>query len=308
MLERSILEWQQELYDEYMMFRKKSASCAPSTERTIRSAIFSFFCYMNDNGIKNMDAVTSMELKNWHITSNHTTARARNIYTSQLRIFLEYLSEKNIVPLTLPLALSCQHAPYTTVVTIFSSEQLSAIDEYRKKASSPVQLRDVAMIMLGLKIGMRSVDICKLKLSNISWDKKAISFIQQKTGVYTELPMPIDVGNSLYRYITKGRPNIPNDIVFLTDKPPYRPLNSTGATRLAMKHIFNCENGVGFHITRRTFASHMLRAGNTIPIIAATLGHAGIENISPYLSTDDENLLKCAIGCDQIEYTGRYGL
>lgn len=40
-----VLGWQEELYEEYMAFRKKSHSCAPSTEKTIHVAIFSFFNY-----------------------------------------------------------------------------------------------------------------------------------------------------------------------------------------------------------------------------------------------------------------------
>ena len=43
-------------------------------------------------------------------------------------------------------------------------------------------------------------------------------------------------------------------------------------------------------------------------VIVVGGGHAGIENIGSYLSTDDENLSKCAIGCEHIEYSGRYGL
>lgn len=306
-----VLDWQEVLYDEYMVFRKRSASCAPTTERTIHSAIFSFFTYMNSHNIQSLDAVTATTLKDWHVTSEHSTARARNLYTSQLRIFFEYLADHNMVPIDLPLALSCRHAPCTTVVKILTEEQLSAIDAYRSNASSPIQLRDTATIMLGLKMGMRSVDIRKLKLTDISWRKQTISFTQQKTGVYIELPLPVDVGNSLYRYITEGRPIVQDDTVFISNKEPYRPLKSSGSARNAMNHIFRRsrnEKEIGFHITRRTFASHMLRSGNTLPIIASTLGHAGIENIGSYLSTDDENLSKCTIGCEHIEYSGRYGL
>ena len=158
---------------------------------------------MNSHNIQSLDAVTATTLKDWHVTSEHSTARARNLYTSQLRIFFEYLADHNMVPIDLPLALSCRHAPCTTVVKILTEEQLSAIDAYRSNASSPIQLRDTATIMLGLKMGMRSVDIRKLKLTDISWRKQTISFTQQKTGVYIELPLPVDVGNSLYRYITE---------------------------------------------------------------------------------------------------------
>ena len=178
-----VLDWQEVLYDEYMVFRKRSASCAPTTERTIHSAIFSFFTYMNSHNIQSLDAVTATTLKDWHVTSEHSTARARNLYTSQLRIFFEYLADHNMVPIDLPLALSCRHAPCTTVVKILTEEQLSAIDAYRSNASSPIQPRDTALIMLGLKMGMPSADIRKLNLTDISLGKHTRSLTQQKTGV-----------------------------------------------------------------------------------------------------------------------------
>ena len=85
-----ILGWQQDLYDEYLEFRKKSHSCAPSTEKTIHASVFSFFNYMNGLGMKSLSDISAIDLKNWHIKSEHSSARARNLYTSQLRIFFEY--------------------------------------------------------------------------------------------------------------------------------------------------------------------------------------------------------------------------
>ena len=61
---------------------------------------------MNSHNIQSLDAVTATTLKDWHVTSEHSTARARNLFTSQLRIFFEYLADHNMVPIDLPLALS----------------------------------------------------------------------------------------------------------------------------------------------------------------------------------------------------------
>ena len=132
-----VLDWQQALYDEYMVFRKRSASCAPTTERTIHSAIFGFFTYMNIHNIQGLDAVTATDLKDWHVTSEHSTARARNLYTSQLRTFFEYLADHDVVPIDLPLALSCRHAPCTTVVKILTEEHFS-IDNFSNRLTSSI--------------------------------------------------------------------------------------------------------------------------------------------------------------------------
>ena len=87
----TITEQQNTIYEQYIAFRKRASSCAPSTERTIRAAIFSFFSYMNANGIDALSDVRAEYLHDWHISSEHSSSRARNLYTSQLRIFFEYL-------------------------------------------------------------------------------------------------------------------------------------------------------------------------------------------------------------------------
>lgn len=307
-----VLDWQQELHDKYLAFRKKRHSCAPSTERTIHAAIFSFFNYMNEKGMKSLSDISAIDLKNWHIASEHSSVRARNLYTSQLRIFFEHLSDNGLIVPTLPLALTCQCASRTSIVEVLSIEQLEKIEYYRCHALKPMELRDVAIVLLGLRMGIRSVDICKLRIPDIAWKKQTISFIQQKTGVFVELPMPTEVGNSLYRYIMEGRPTNQNsNQVFLSHMPPYHGLKGTAAIRRSMLHIF-ANSGInepkGFHITRRTFASNMLRSGSSASLIASALGHAGIQNVEPYLSTDDINLGLCAIGCESIRYKGRYCL
>lgn len=308
----ALMDWQRILYDDYMIFRKRSASCAPSTEATIRAAIFSFFDYMNGFGMKSLSDVSAVDLKNWHIQSKHSSARARNLYTSQLRIFFEYLADKGLVFSSLPLALTRQCSSHTSIVEVLTAEQIKRIDEYRISASTPMELRDTAIVLLGLRMGIRSVDICKLLITDISWKDQTISFVQQKTGVFITLPMPIDVGNSLYRYIMEGRPCVQgNNQIFVSHASPYHGLKQTSAVSKSIRRIFadSCVSvPKGFHITRRTFASNMLRSGSSVPLIASALGHAGIKSVAPYLSTDDANLRLCAIGCEKITYKGKYDL
>ena len=308
----NILEWQEQLYEKYIVFRKKSNTCKASTERTIRAAIYSFFDYVNKREIEDISAIDAMILTDWSINLTHLKVRVRNLYVSQLRIFIEYLSEENIVLPSLPVALMYRHAPITTVVEILDKEQISIINNYRTKASTPMELRDIAIVLLGLRMGMRSGDICKLKLTDISWKDCTISFEQEKTGVFVTLPFPTDVGNSLYQYITQGRPqNSKNERIFLSHKPPYEGIKGKGIAIRSIKRIFlneNIEMPKGFHITRRTFASKMLCAGNSVDIIATALGHSSINNVSSYLSTDDKNLQLCAISCNNIKYKGVFNL
>ena len=115
-----ILDWQSNLFDEYLAYRKRSASCAPSTQRTIQAAVFGFFIYMNENGIANLSDITAQQLYDWHIASKHDSVRGGNLYTSQLRLFFEYLEVRKMVPPTLVYALTHQNAPVNTNVKVVS--------------------------------------------------------------------------------------------------------------------------------------------------------------------------------------------
>ena len=64
----------------------------------------------------------------------------------------------------------------------------------------------------------------------------------------------------------------------------------------------------GFHVTRKTFASKLLATGNPPATIAAALGHAGANNISEYLATNEDKMRLCAIGLEGIKYLGGFSL
>jgi integrase len=161
------------------------------------------------------------------------------------------------------------------------------------------------MTMLALRMGLRSVDICNLCLSDISWKSKTISIVQQKTGAPLTLPFPVEVGNILARYILEGRPkcDVPN--VFIALKHPYTKLRSRRccyASSLAILGRKKTATDVrGLHVARRSFASHLLAAGNPVSIISSTLGHAGESTVDEYLATDGQRMRQCSIGLAGIE-------
>jgi len=302
--------WQSDLLAQYMEYRIQE-SCAKSTQRTIKSACSRFFSFLNREGINGLQDITPEILNKYNLQNTHSSVSGKNLYASQLRLFFRFLGEKGLVPITLELAVNYGFAPNTKIVRVLSDEQINAIYDYRNNAESPLDLRDSAIILLGLRMGLRKSDISNLKFGDILWKERAISISQQKTGVALKLPMPVDVGNSLFRYIQDGRPVLAEcEYIFVRHNAPYCKMNgdSTGNRSLvAIKRHSGIEIN-GFHITRKTFASNLLKTGNPIPVIASALGHVSFMNVDQYLSTDNENLKKCAIGLSGIEYMGRYSL
>ena len=175
--------------------------------------------------------------------------------------------------------------------------------DYRNKATTAIELRDIAIVMLGLRMGIRGVDILNLKVSDFDWQNKTVSFVQQKTRTAITLPVPTDVGNSIYHYIAYGRPKAAKEadgFIFLLIVEPYVPLKTTTACKCALKRVLAAYNyelpkGQGFHMTRKTFATKMLRANNRLDDISNALGHARQETAEVYLERDEESMRLCPL-------------
>jgi site-specific recombinase XerD len=222
---------------------------------------------------------------------------------SNIKIFLKFLGEQKVVPEALQLILSGSGARVVSIVETLPQEAMDCFWDYRRKALDSMQLRNVAMAMLGLFMGFRGCDVRKLRIQDISFHRLCITIIQRKTGVKIVQPMPIEVANSLYRYITEGRPSssVPNVFVTHLAHRQGEELRSSVSCSGACKAIFGIRS---FHILRRTFASRMLCRGTPVPLIASALGQVGIANVDPYLSTDTAHMRNCALPLEGLAFKG----
>ena len=306
----SLPEWGYDLLSRYLREREREG-CAGSTLDMIHSSCSRFIVFLDNHGITGEKGITPEVIKDFQAQDNHRTAEGKNAYAIKIRGFLRFLAGKGLVPETLELAVSTEMAPRTSIVTTLSDNQIDAIYTFRQNVDRPIELRNAAIIMLGLRMGLRASDISNLKLTDISWKESSISFIQQKTGVHIKLPLPVDAGNSLYRYIYEGRPQSNSSHVFVHHRAPYCRLGRRTFGMLlkaAVTTQYESETVHGFHVTRKTFASKLLANGNPVSTIAATLGHVGVNNVDEYLATNEDKMRLCAIGLKGIKYLGGFSL
>lgn len=120
-------------------------------------------------------------MKAFHNMDVHSTPESKNAYGTKLRQFLRYMADQDLIsPTLLAFAVSASCALYHNIVDVLSDDMIEKIYEYREKASNPIELRDTAMVMLGLRMGIRGAGILKLQVNDFDWKNKTVSFIQQK--------------------------------------------------------------------------------------------------------------------------------
>lgn len=173
---------------------------------------------------------------------------------------------------------------------------------------SSVSLQNKAICLLALYTGLRSCDIATFSLDEIDWENDLICVKQNKTGNPLALPLRAIVGNALFDYITKERPQSSERFIFLTVNAPYRRLHTTNLNAICVSimdkaGIRNKPNERrGFHLFRHYVATSLLGNGVEQPIISSTLGHQSPNSLNSYLSADFVHLKGCSLSINDFPF------
>lgn len=164
--------------------------------------------------------------------------------------------------------------------------------------SSPVGMRDRAILLLLARLGLRAGDIVQLRLQDIDW-KEATFQVCGKSRRQTQLPLSQEVGQAIANYLQHGRPATCNDDLFLRSRAPYRSLGSHCAVSMLVNTAM-CRAGVAkpargaAHLLRHSVASSMLRQGASLQEIADLLRHKSVETTQIYAKVDITSLQQIA--------------
>lgn len=175
---------------------------------------------------------------------------------------------------------------------------------------SVVGRRDYAIILLGWVVGLRAIDIIRLKLTDIDWKKGEIRVLQRKTSIPVILPLTRDVGEAIQDYILNWRPKVNYPEIFLRILPPFRPFQD--AVCIGDQYDVYCYragikrvpfDGKGFHSLRRAVGKNMVTSGVSVNTVSQVLGHTAVDSAKKYISLDSKNLKECALDFNGIEVT-----
>jgi site-specific recombinase XerD len=292
--------WCKDAINEFLLLKKREYM-KKSTIDMYRSASVRLCEYLVAQGINSFDGITAAHLNNFNLQDKHSTLEGKNAYNVRMRNFLIYLEEEGyITNLFIHKALSCSFARRERVVQVLNQNEISEIHKFHNAVETAYDLRRDAMVMLGLKMGLRGSDVVNLQFSNINWNDMTIRLIQQKTLAEELLPIPVIVGNAIFKYITKGRPSSKSPYIFTHHKVPYGKLTpSVCRTALKAAVPLRESTGYGFHITRKTFATCLLNAGIEVGTIIDSLGHHTDSTVEKYLSLDEERMLMCPLSFEE---------
>lgn len=293
----SLPDWCQSEIEGYLLLKEKEG-WEKSTLYMIRSSATRFCSFLVDKGLISFSQIVPEILKEFNLNDKHQTVQGKNAYNGKVRQFIRYLERNGVLPYGIHQALLGSAAPGERITVVLTKAEKETIKSKHLKSITPTELRDRAMVLLGLRMGLRASDIVEIQLTDIDWEKQTLRVIQEKTDHEILLPIPTIVGNVIYLYIVNGRPNdkTSSNNLFVKNRVPYDPVKR-GVCANALKRTVPERRipGSGFHVTRKTYATDRLRNGTGKQGIADLLGQKDTQSLRHYLQLDEERMRMCPI-------------
>jgi integrase len=216
-----------------------------------------------------------------------------------IRALLRFLAAEGVVPPNLhravPAVREWRHASLPKYISTGELDRVLQICHTPTTRCS----RDICIILIMARLGMRAGEVRQLKLDDIDWIEGKIHVRAGKSRRERTLPLLEEVGKALGVYLREERPESAERSIFLTLRPPYRPLACSSAISQISRRIFE-EAGVqgprlGAHRLRHTVATHMVRRGSSFKEVADVLGHTSLKSTGIYAKLDERSLQQVAL-------------
>ena len=177
--------------------------------------------------------------------------------------------------------------------TVLSEQQRRRLERAFQK-NLPGPLRDRAMTLCMLDLGLRASDVAHLRMQDFDRAQSTLHVFSPKTGDRRRLPLTKALADAIADYIQHARPGGVSDQLFLRIHPPADCPTGAGVVRGAVRQAYaRCgfpKSWTGTHRLRHSFATRLYARGADLAQIGSLLGHRCIESSNRYAQPDLKSL------------------
>ena len=156
--------------------------------------------------------------------------------------------------------------------------------------------RDLALLTVLVRLGLRASEAAALRLDDIDW-RRGVVTVHGKGNRHDRLPLPADVGQAIVAWLTAGRPHATGAgaaggrEVFVRVRAPRQALTRGAVTQVVARAAQRAGLGpIYAHRLRHTAATGMLRAGGSLGEIGQVLRHRRPLTTAIYAKVDIQAL------------------
>lgn len=280
---------------------RKSKGAAEDTINNYKLYLHRFLGYLHSNHSLSLSGLEKQHILGFIQTLGCYSKSTIHCTLCSLRCFLRYLYENRYLKYDLSyLVPKSSYKKEAHLPTTYTKDEVEHLIESVDRGN-PKGKRDIAMILLAARLGLRASDICRLKFENIHWETNTIHLIQTKTKEKIELPLLTEIGNAIIDYLKYGRPVSDLPYIFIRAAQPYDRLEeptlhsivSFYLKRAGIDNLANKKHGP--HALRHSLAGILLENKTPLPVISEVLGHTNTESTKTYLRIDLDTLRECSL-------------
>jgi site-specific recombinase XerD len=202
-------------------------------------------------------------------------AAIRSFYTALLRAGVVAANPADLVATPK----SESHLP-----RVLSTDEMADLLD-RIPATTPLQLRDRAMLELTYSCGLRAQEVVDLNLESVDFEHERVR-VEGKGGKTRFVPMGEPAQQALRRYLDRARGGLVRnreEDALLVSKSGHRLHPSDLRRRLELwVREAAVAGGVSPHALRHSFATHLLEGGADLRAIQELLGHSNLSTTQIY--------------------------
>jgi site-specific recombinase XerD len=229
--------------------------------------------------------------------ARHLSPRSAQQMVTALRSFLRVLYQRGQIAVDL-----------AAVVPTVADWRLASVPKYLPPEQVELLLescdqrtvvgqRDYSILLLLARLGLRAGEVVHLCLEDVDWTEGLVT-VRGKGGRWRQLPLPVDVGEAIARYLRWGRPPCTTRRVFVRLRAPRAGFAGSVAidcivSRALARAGLNPRSR-GAHLLRHSLATGMLRTGASLAEIGQLLGHRLPQSTEIYAKVDERALADLA--------------
>jgi site-specific recombinase XerD len=164
--------------------------------------------------------------------------------------------------------------------------------------NTPTGKRNRCIILCFTEIALRCIEVAELTLDDFNWRESSVTINNTKNHIDRKLPISEKLGQALAEYIKTARPQTASRVLFVRFKHPRGEPMGCSQIRGVVRRIYKKSGAdlksTGTHILRRTAATKIYNAGNSLKMTADILGHESLDSTVRYAKVDISRLLQAA--------------
>ncbi|MBM4258006.1 MAG: site-specific tyrosine recombinase XerC [Deltaproteobacteria bacterium] len=268
------------------------ANASPRTLASRRLQLRVFIAWAATRDLARGIEITRQHLEAYQRHLHHTLTvdgHPRSVYTQHtylvtLRSFFHWLTKQHYLPSNPASELTLPKLGSTLPVVITSSEAEQILSQM--DLSTPLGLRDRAMLETFYSSGIRRAELCGLLVQDVDASRGTLFIRHGKGNKARMVPIGERALAWISKYVDDGRPELVGDtddgtLFLMHDGRPLTPDAASQRTRFYLRRAKIGKHGA-CHLFRHAMATLMLEHGADTRIIQAILGHERLTSTQIY--------------------------